>query len=303
MSTMPTRDIMDVSEWNGPIAWDRVSSVQGAVCRAVDGSGRPDDQWRQNRMGMLSHPFDWTGAYVFATPKLTPPQLAKRAMEIIDPWPGCLIMLDVEPDGPAGIGLLTPPHIEAMLEAFTAELPGHVPLLYLGAFYGDNDAPAFRPALYAGLRERWPWWLPWHGRSQLPDHPSVQAGRPVVWQWAGDAEKLKVPGVPSRAVDLNQIIDLARLKACRYQPPDTPEVPTVPTPAAITSLPYLLVIGTDLNPAWIAVFACYSTGAVRHVGKAEFTALRAAGVPLVQADNSDEYRALAGTSGTAWEVP
>jgi peptidoglycan hydrolase-like protein with peptidoglycan-binding domain len=166
----------------------------------ADDDLRTDHKAERNRDAMRSL-FPTTPRGFYHLLGLSDPQLqAQRFQSIVgDLQPGEFVMLDVEPDPVAKVGVVAVDKILATLEAIEKSF-GHTPWIYIGIPYpGKTDSRLSRfPLIF-------PAYCP---ESEFPAL-AAKMERPVgVWQWGGGDNGANVPGIGGR-VDSNKIIDEA----------------------------------------------------------------------------------------------
>ena len=201
--------IIDVSEWQGEIAWEKVKpNIDGAILRAGYGLNHIDSQFVRNasECNRLGIPI---GAYWFSY--AWSPKMAKREagylLEAVKPYRMELpLAFDFEYDSVTNAAKhdvnVTRAFATAMVYAFceTAEAGGYWCLNYanpdfLGQYFSDDV-----PRRFGLWLAQWPSGTP---DLTAPPRPDAQ-----IWQWSSRGS---VPGISSN-VDLNEAyIDFAAL--------------------------------------------------------------------------------------------
>ena len=214
---MPALHGIDVSHNNlfdhGPIDWNAVTTTSPAlafVMARMSHGGHGDDDLRvdrqaiANRDGMrAAFPGTARGYYHFLGSS-TPALQAQHFRSVVgDLQPGEFLMLDVETDAPAKVGMLPVEHIVATLDAIEAAF-GLTPMLYIGLPYTGHDDPRLF---------RYPLVFPAYTNEDRAMTLAARMGRPpVIWQWGGGQEGATVAGISGR-IDSNRIEDMARFRA------------------------------------------------------------------------------------------
>jgi GH25 family lysozyme M1 (1,4-beta-N-acetylmuramidase) len=205
---LPDLHGIDVSEHQRDIDWPLVASQRPAlrfVISRMSHGGHGNDDLRkdpkadQNRDGMRSA-FPNTPRGFFHFLGSSDPVVQVRHFQTVVGalLPGEFVMLDVEPDDDAHVGVLPVEHIVATLEAIEERF-GLTPWLYIGRFY---------PGSLDRRLHRFPLSLPVYDDEPTFRRLAAEMGRPVmVWQWGGGNEGAIVAGVATGRVDSNQIID------------------------------------------------------------------------------------------------
>ena len=234
---MPALHGIDVSHNNlfngGPIDWAAVASTTPAldfVMARMTHGGHGDDNLRidrqavNNRNGMrAAFPATARGYYHFLGSS-TPHIQAQHFRDVTGTLaPGEFLMLDVEPDEPAGVGFLPIDHVVATLEAIEAAF-GVTPMLYIGLPYpGKDDQRLFRfPLAFPAYT----------GEARAMELAGRMGRAPLIWQWGGGDEGATVAGISGR-IDANRIEDMGRFRAALV-PAIAPGVPVEP-PRTVTA--------------------------------------------------------------------
>lgn len=250
---MPALHGIDVSHNNlfngGPIDWSAVATTDPAlafVMARMSHGGRGDDNLRIDRQGInnrdgmrAAFPSTARGYYHFLG-KSTPQVQAQHFRSVVgDLQPGEFVMLDVEPDEPAGVGFLPIDHVLATLEAIEAAF-GLTPLLYIGLPYPGKDDPRLF---------RFPLVFPAYTNEQRAMDFAGRMGRPtLIWQWGGGKEGATVAGISGR-IDSNRIEDMDRFRAVLVPQPAPVPVPDPPVvPLTLTDVDAALQFMPTLNP-------------------------------------------------------
>jgi GH25 family lysozyme M1 (1,4-beta-N-acetylmuramidase) len=249
---MPALHGIDVSHNNlfnnGPIDWNAVAtttpSLEFVIARMShggrnDGNLRIDRQATNNRDGMRAAFPDTARGYYHFLGNSAPSLQAQHFRDVVgDLQPGEFIMLDVEPDEPADVGILPVEHIVATLEAIEAAF-SLTPMLYIGLPYPGKDDPRMF---------RFPLVFPAFTSEERAMGFAAQMGRPpVIWQWGGGANGPTIAGISGR-VDANRIEDMDRFRAALVGGTG-PEIPVIPhelTGAPLEFMP-TLAAGSEGN--------------------------------------------------------
>jgi GH25 family lysozyme M1 (1,4-beta-N-acetylmuramidase) len=225
---------IDVSYAQGVIDWRSVATTSPALdfvmARMTHGGHgdydlRVDRRAAANKAGMRQwFPGAARGYYHFLGTSTPAVQAAHFRSVTGDLQPGEFLVLDVEPDAPARVPVLSVTHIVATLEAIEREF-ALTPFLYIGHSYsGSRDSRLWRfPLMFPAYISE---------ARMLP--LAAQMGRPVVvWQWGG----ADVAGI-AHAVDANEIRDHAAFRAALEPapaPPHTPDTNAPPAPVGATT--------------------------------------------------------------------
>lgn len=178
---------LDVSHYQGTIAWDQVAEagMAFAFIKATEGTANVDPQFQTNwdgagAAGLLR------GAYHFYEPGSDPHQQALSFLSVVHPGPGDLPpVLDVEMPGEASEILAG---IQVWLTAVEQAI-GQAPILYTN--------PSFWTGLGFSGFGRFPLWIAEYGVAS----PKVPEGWST-WTFWQDSETGSVPGIES-SVDLD----------------------------------------------------------------------------------------------------
>lgn len=220
----PRFDGPDVSHYQGdtfPWQWCvDMHQIRFGACKMTDGAAYIDSTGEHNRNAMKAVGLRWRGMYHYARAGDPVANVKHFATEVGPLEEGEFVFLDVESGMTPTVGAVI-----AMLEAFEVAYPGRV-AAYQGMFFASGNSLIY---------DRWPWILPAY---PWPVQVMPVTKRPVmVWQWAGGAHGIAVPGtrdlgggpVPIGNVDSNIVLDEATLdRLCAHTTP----IPPVPPPPA-----------------------------------------------------------------------
>ncbi len=240
---------IDVSNWQGSIAWGKVAAAgySFAFAKATDGLGYNDPYYPANRRGAKSNGLHF-GAYHFAEPsgsnrdaiRRNAHQQADHFLSFADPQPGELLpVLDLERDYDpfhGGYHLTTSQLItwtQAWLNRVQSKLGVHA-IIYSGPYFWRTqmgDTQRFADEGYDVL------WVPSWGVSS----PSVQAGNWggdgwTFWQYSDGSDLAPVPGAGHVDHDYYRYSSFGRVS---IPSPDTLRAPVDTSPPAITGSPFV----------------------------------------------------------------
>lgn len=209
----PRFDGPDVSHYQGdtfPWQWCvDMHQIHFGACKMTDGAAYIDSTGEHNRNAMKAVGLRWRGMYHYARSGDPVANAKHFATEVGPLEPGEFVFLDVESGMTPSIAAIT-----AMLHEFEAVYPGRV-ARYQGKYFASGDTDPYGA---------WPWILPaypWPNQVIPVTHLPV-----AVWQWAGGAHGINVPGVGN--VDSNMVIDPAALdRVCAIT-----AAPPIPPPSA-----------------------------------------------------------------------
>jgi lysozyme len=197
-STSGYREGIDVSHWQGTIAWPQVAAAgkSFAIAKATEGIGYRDDQYRRNKAGAMANGIKF-GAYHFARPENNPVREADWFVDNADYEHGMLIpTLDLERTGGLGPTALTN-WTRAWLERVEDRL-GVKAMIYMSPTFWRanlNDTRWFADNGYSVL------WIAHWGVTN-PSLPADNWGSKG-WTFHQYTSDGRVPGISGR-VDLNR---------------------------------------------------------------------------------------------------
>jgi GH25 family lysozyme M1 (1,4-beta-N-acetylmuramidase) len=274
-------DGADVSHYQGtsfPWSWTVAQGCRLGATKATQGTSYVDPTLTINRLAMKAAGLRWRGFYHWVMPGPVAAQAAWFRRNVGALEPGEFIQLDCE-NTPQR---LTVAEILGAWQQFELLYPGRV-CVYSGANYNRWQ--------FAPEGAHVPWWLAWYSSGTWEHlkatNPSVFPRDPVVWQWAGGASGVTVPGVGR--VDSNQVLDAAALdRLCQIitTPPPSP----VSALVAATQEDTVLVVANSTTPGpWRAVL---QGGVLVMVGEAGIRAMDKDHLNLLPAGNDIDHPAM-----------
>jgi GH25 family lysozyme M1 (1,4-beta-N-acetylmuramidase) len=208
-------DGIDVSKHQESIDWGKVSTslpdLRFVMCRMTHGGRdntnlRVDEQGLSNQERMRQHYAQTPRGYYHFLGNSDPGvQAAHFRNTVGDLQPGEFLMVDVEVDPPADVGHHEPAFIADVLEAIEGEFR-LTPWLYI-------PQPGNYPKSDDARLHRFPLMLPIYDPEPKFQLFAATMRRPtMVWQWGGDDNGVKVPGIRNgqARVDSNIILDEQR---------------------------------------------------------------------------------------------
>jgi GH25 family lysozyme M1 (1,4-beta-N-acetylmuramidase) len=204
-------DGLDVSHHQQEIDWAKVATalpdLRFVMSRMThggrdNGNLRVDKQGVRNQQEMRTHyPATPRGFYHHIGNSDPEVQATHFRNSVGALQPGEFLMLDVEVDEPADVFHKEPQFIADVLDAIEAAF-GLTPWLYI-------PQPGNYPKSDDARLHRFPLMLPIYNPEPEFQIFAAAMGRPVmVWQWGGDTNGTKVPGINTdRRVDSNIILD------------------------------------------------------------------------------------------------